>query len=83
MAVEFKLSYTANEINEKLGRVDKSVLTINGIAPDKNGNVEVSSSSSVTDEEVLELLMEMDIVQPIANQNGVLYINNNNKLYVL
>lgn len=41
MATEFKLSYTASEINEKLGKVDDLVSTVNGVAPDANGNVVV------------------------------------------
>lgn len=38
---EFQLDYTGQEINEKLGKVDKLVSTINGIAPDENGNIDL------------------------------------------
>ncbi len=36
------------------------------------------------DEDVaLELLVECDVISPIANNNNVLYTNNNGKIYVL
>lgn len=41
MAIEYKLSYTAAEIDDKLGKVDSLVQTVNGIAPDESGNVEI------------------------------------------
>ena len=41
MATEYKLSYTASEIDERLGRVDSLVSTINGISPDVNGNINI------------------------------------------
>ena len=40
-------------------------------------------SGALTDEEIFQLLMDMDIVQPLSTTNGVIYIDNNNKLYVL
>lgn len=43
---EYKLSYTAKEIDEKLGKVDSLVATVNGIAPDANGNVVVAGGGS-------------------------------------
>lgn len=45
---EFKLSYTANEINEKLGKVDNLVSSVNGIEPDANGNVNIPNLPAVT-----------------------------------
>lgn len=44
MATEYKLSYTATQIDEKLGKIDSLVATINGIAPDENGNVQIPVS---------------------------------------
>lgn len=41
MTNEYQLSYTASEIDEKLGKIDNMVSTVNGITPDENGNVEV------------------------------------------
>ena len=40
---EFKLDYTANEVNEKLGKIDNLVATVNGVAPDANGNIAIDS----------------------------------------
>lgn len=45
MAMEYKLSYTASEIDNKLGKIDTLVATVNGVAPDENGNVEIAISS--------------------------------------
>ena len=41
MATEYKLSYTASEIDEKLGKIDNMVMSVDGIAPDDNGNVSI------------------------------------------
>lgn len=46
MAIEYKLSYTAQEIDEKLGKIDNLVSTINGISPDANGNVDIASGGN-------------------------------------
>lgn len=42
MATEYELSFTASQINEKLGKIDKLVKTVNGIEPDASGNVELT-----------------------------------------
>lgn len=64
---EFKLSYTASEINNKLGKVDTLVATVNGVAPDASGNVEVASGASswndLTDKPSLGLLASKDKVE--------------------
>lgn len=39
---EYTLSYTASEINSKLGKIDSLVQTVNGTAPDSTGNVTIS-----------------------------------------
>lgn len=36
-----------------------------------------------TDEEMLELLMDMDVVQPLSNTSNAMYVDENNKIYVL
>ena len=41
---EYRLSYTASEIDEKLGKIDGLVASVNGISPDENGNVNISVS---------------------------------------
>lgn len=53
---EFKLDYTAKEINKKLGKIDSLVATVNGAAPDANGNVEVAAGGGIID--VVELPTE-------------------------
>jgi hypothetical protein len=49
MATEYKLSYTATEIDEKLSMVDEMVKTVNGTAPDESGNVTLDFSSAVNE----------------------------------
>ena len=41
MAKEFKLSYTGQEINTKLGKIDTLVASVNGVKPDVNGNIDI------------------------------------------
>ena len=55
---EFKLSYTANEINRKLGKVDSLVSTVNGVTPDENGNVNIDVGSTGGIIDVIELPTE-------------------------
>lgn len=52
MATEYKLSYTATEIDEKLGMVDSMVKSVNGVMPDENGNVEITVSETGTNIEL-------------------------------
>jgi hypothetical protein len=44
MATEFKLSYTAVDINERLGLIDSMVKSVNGISPNESGNVYIPQS---------------------------------------
>lgn len=51
MANEYKLSYTAAQIDERLSMIDSMVKSVNGVAPDEYGNVEIAvpdSSQNVT-----------------------------------
>ena len=41
MPNEYQLSYTAKQIDERLGMVDKMVKSVNGTGPDENGNVRI------------------------------------------
>ena len=41
------------------------------------------TASAVPDEEMLELLAEMDVVQPLANANNNVFTDTNNNVYVL
>lgn len=49
MANEYKLSYTATQIDEKLGKIDSLVATVNGVSPDENGNVNIQVSGGDVD----------------------------------
>ena len=42
-----------------------------------------TGGSSVSEEEMLNFLMDTDIVQPLSDTNNSVYTDNNNKLYVL
>jgi hypothetical protein len=44
---------------------------------------EGGSASAIPDDEMLELLAEMGVVDPISNENGAVYTDTNDKLYVL
>lgn len=46
-------------------------------------NIGVGEGSDNDEEDVLQLLMDMDIVQPLADTNNVVYVDENNNLYVL
>lgn len=41
------------------------------------------TASEVPDEEMLELLMDMDVIQPLSNANNSVFTDTNNKVYVL
>lgn len=43
---EFRLSFTKDEIDERLGKIDNLVSTVNGVAPDENGNVVVQGGAA-------------------------------------
>ena len=140
MATEFKLSYTANDINNRLGKIDilaekseipkkvsdltndsgfvnesyvssavenvraealnndvvilteaqKRIDAVSALVGDTAVSIQIENALATipthdvpTDEEMLELLMDMDVVQPFSNTNDAMYIDNNNKLYVL
>ena len=44
---EHKLSYTASEIDERLGKVSSLVAKVNGITPDATGNVTLPIDTSI------------------------------------
>ena len=67
---EFKLSYTANEINRKLGRVDNLVSTVNGVSPDANGNVNIDVSVGAG-ESMIEDMIIKSIFKSVILYEGV------------
>ena len=46
MTTEYRLSYTADEIDNKLGKIDNLVSSVNGVVPDEDGNVEIVISGN-------------------------------------
>ena len=46
MATEYKLSYAASEIDERLGMIDNMVKSVNGKTPDANGNIDIEIPES-------------------------------------
>ena len=83
MANEYKLPYTASEINEKLGKIDNKVSTVNGVSPDENGNVEIQTGEIITEDEMLKMITELELVEPISTVSGELFIDSDGKLFVL
>lgn len=51
---DYKLSFTAEQINEKLGKIDKLVKTVNGIEPDASGNVELTGGGGYATEQYVQ-----------------------------
>ena len=37
----------------------------------------------ISEEELIELLSEMDVVKPLVNNNDAMYVNNSGKIYIL
>lgn len=67
MATEYKLSYTATQIDEKLGKIDSLVATVNGIAPDENGNVQIPVSGGNVDQEQITIAINTALAQAKAS----------------
>lgn len=45
--------------------------------------IDIEIATTPTDEEMVELLMDTDIVDPAANSAGAIYTDNNGKVYIL
>ena len=74
MPIEYRLSYTAAEIDEKLGRVDSLVASVNGIVPDDNGNVQITildSGGNVAQNAVLFTEQELTAEQQIQARDNI------------
>lgn len=77
MAKEYKLSYTATQIDEKLGKIDNLVATVNGVAPDKNGNVEIPVSGGNVDQPTEYFLLKSPngtVYKVTVTDNGTLKV---------
>ena len=65
-------------------KIEMGVQTINGQKPDEKGNIEITvGDKTPTAENALELLAELDIVQPLADNNNALFIDNSGKIFIL
>ena len=40
-------------------------------------------SHEISEEELIDLLAEMNVVQPLTNSEGSTYVNNSGKIYIL
>ena len=40
-------------------------------------------SHEISEEELIELLDEMDVIHPLTNSDGSLYVSNTGKIYIL
>ena len=40
-------------------------------------------SHEISEKELIDLLNEMDVITPVSNNEGSMYINNNGKIYIL
>lgn len=79
MGFDEKMTTLADTIRSKTNQTKE--LTLDEMATSVE-SIEVGGSVP-TDEEMLELLMDMDVVQPLSNTSNVMYVDENNKIYVL
>ena len=79
MGFDEKMTTLADTIRSKTNQTKD--LTLDEMATSVE-SIEVGAPVP-TDEEMLELLMDMDVVQPLSNTNNVMYVDENNKIYVL
>lgn len=99
MAIEHRLSYTASQIDERLGRIDR--LASKSELPTKTSDLindsdfatessvdekiddAISNIPSTSTEDVLEFVIEMGYANPIINDSNQVYTDNNNNVYIL
>lgn len=80
MATEYKLSYTAAEIDERLAKVDDIKQS------DWNQNDETASDyvknkpEIIADEEIIEMLAQEDMLPVVADADGSLLSDENNNV---
>lgn len=71
MAIEYRLSYTASEIDTRLGMIDNMVKSVNNIVPDENGNVAIN-------ERTYELIETVEVTE--ENVGAIKLFHNLDKL---
>ena len=59
------------------------MITQNYIKTIVSGLLNRIQSHEISEEELIDLLAEMDVVTPLTNNDGALYSNNNGKIYIL
>lgn len=70
MANEFKLSYTASDINRRLGLIDNLA--------NKN-----ELPNYLSDEDILEFIINTGYVNPVIADSNKVFTDNNNNVYIL
>lgn len=70
MASEYKLSYTASEIDARLGKVNELETSVANLSED-------------LDMDMLSMLHESGIINLIEDSNGKLYVDETEKLYII
>lgn len=68
-------------IMEALEEGGGTVKTVNGVAPDENGNVTIETGSDVDELDALSALMDTGVVDPMADENGAVYVDEAGNLY--
>ena len=71
MATEYKLSYTASEIDRRLGLID-----------DLSNQVD-DLSRQADDENIMDAMAEIDLIAPVALLDGSIITSNSNEIYCL
>ena len=59
------------------------MVTKNFIQTVVSGLLNRIQSHEISEKELIQLLSEMNVVKPIANNEGAMYTNNNGKIYIL
>jgi hypothetical protein len=80
MATEFKLPYTANEINEKLGKIDN--ISWNNL-PDKPFGTETEKEEAVFAEKTLSFSLNSDFGAYASLVNPASFVFTDNKDYII
>ena len=61
------------------GKFGGGLKTVNGLGPDENGNVEVFNDET----EALTLVVEMGLVDPVTDENGAIFVDDNGAILTL
>lgn len=70
MATEFKLSYTAAQVNEKLGKIDSLATT--DYVDSAVENIDIA-----TDDEIIDMLIQEDVLPVVVDSDGAILSDEN------